>query len=459
MNSAGSRLALLLVLLLPGSAQAGERTNVMGLGMGRTAAACARGLDAIGINPARLSGPENTLITISLLPFGMNAGTDFLTYDLYTEYFTGVATDSGRVGRYLTDADKRTILDAFDGGLGSGTLELETRALGLALDFDDVGIFAFTMTDRVAAFGRLPQEYLRFVFYGNAPGSLYDFGETSVKAAWTREYSLTYARSLPALPFIASSTAGVSIKLVQGFSYFAVERFNSVLATSADGVLDGTVDFWSRRAGLDPAVDRMTPFPAPAGKGIAFDMGLAAAVNDILRAGLSVTDIGSISWTGGVRQTVASGVIHLDNPLDEAQRDSVEDALRGNEREGSGFSTSLPTTLRLGVAVELHRITTLRSLIYGELLVAADYTQGLVDAPGTSTTGRFSFGLQYAPWKFLPLRAGASFWGAEGSSLAFGFGLRLGAFELDLATETVEWLVSPGTFSRGSAALGMKLRI
>lgn len=459
MNGAGGRLALLLLLLLPGSAPSGERTNVMGLGMGRTAVASARGLDAIGINPARLAGPDSTLISISLLPFGMNAGSDFLTYDLYTEYFTGVATDSGRVGRYLTDADKRTILEAFGGGLGSGTVELETRGLGLALDFGDVGTFAFTMTDRVAAFGRLPQAYLRFVFYGNPPGSVYDFAETSVKAAWTREYSLTYARPLPALPFVKSSTAGLSVKFVQGFSYFAVERFNSVLSTSPDGVLDGTVDFWSRRAGLDPAVDEMTPFPAPAGKGMAFDLGLAAVVNDFLHAGLSVTDIGSIAWTGGTRQTVASGLIHMDNPLDEAQRDSVEDALRGDEREGGEFSTSLPTTLRLGGAVELHRIKGLRSLIYGELLIAADYTQGLVEAPGTSTTGRFSIGLQYSPWKFLPVRAGASFWGAEGSSVSFGFGLHFGAFELDLATETVEWLVSPGSFSRGSAALGMKLRI
>jgi hypothetical protein len=452
-------LWLVLAFSLPLAALGGERTNIMGLGMGRTAVASSGGLDAIGINPANLAGPGNPAVTISLLPVGLNAGTDFMTYDLYTDYFTGVATDSGRVGRYLTGADKQRILGAFGGGLGNGTLEFETRGFGLALDVGAAGAFAFTLTDRVAAFGRIPQEYLQFLFYGNPPGSVYDFGETSVKAAWTREFTLTYARKLPALPFVQSSTAGISAKFVQGFSYFAIERFNSRLATSPEGVLDGTVDFWSRKAGLDPTVDEMTPFPAPAGKGFGFDLGVAAAVTDYFRAGLSVTDIGSITWTGNLRETVASGLIHMDNPLDGAQRDSVEDALRGVEREGSEFSTSLPTTLRLGGAVALHRIAGLRSLIYGELLVAADYTQGLVDLPGTTTTGRFSFGLQYAPWKFLPIRAGASFWGAEGSSFSFGVGLHFGVFELDLATETLEWVFSPGSFSRGSAAMGMKLRI
>jgi hypothetical protein len=459
MRRALSPLGLLLALCLPAALLAGERTNVTGLGMGRTGAASALGLDAVGINPARLSGPENAMVTISLLPVGMNAGTDFLTYDLYNAYFTGVDTDSGRMGRLLTDADKRSILEAFGGGLGSGAVELETRGMGLALEFGDVGAFAFTMTDRVAACGTIPQSYLRFIFYGNPPGSVYDFAETSVKAAWTREYALTYARALPTLPFVASSTAGLTLKLVQGFSYYAIERFNSRLATSPEGVLDGTVDFWSRQAGLDPTSDEMHPFPAPSGRGFGIDLGVAAAVNEFLSAGLSVTDIGSIRWSAGLRETVASGLIHMDNPLADSQRDSVEQALKGEEREGSEFSTSLPTTLRLGGAVELHKIRALKPLIYGQLLLTADYTQGLVDAPGTSMTGRFSFGLEYSPWKFLPLRAGASFWGAEGTGFSFGLGLHFGVFELDVATETVEWLVAPGSFSRGSAALGMKLRI
>lgn len=91
----------------------GERTNVRGIGMGYTAVATSRGLDAVGINPANLAYPDVGSVTISLIPFGVHVGSDFLTLGLYNEYFTGVNTDSGRVGRYLGETDKQRILSAF----------------------------------------------------------------------------------------------------------------------------------------------------------------------------------------------------------------------------------------------------------------------------------------------------------------------------------------------------------
>jgi hypothetical protein len=450
---------LLLFVGLTTLASAGERTNITGLGMGRTGVASSRGLDAIGVNPANLVAKDGALVTVSLLPFGMNVGSDFLTYDLYNDYFTGVATDSGRVGRYLTEADKQRILDAFTSDVGHGGLDFETRGFGLSLNFESLGTFALTISDRVSASGAIPREYLQFMFYGNPPGSVYDLKETSAKAEWIRDYTLSFAMQLPGLPFLRAGFAGASVKIIQGFSYIALERFNSKLTTSADGVLDGVVDTWSRRAGFNPSDEDFTPFPAPAGNGIGFDFGVAAELNDFARVGLSVTDVGSISWKRNLKENVASGTIHLDNPLDQAQRDSVENAVKGEERPGQEFSSPLPAVLRLGASFELHRLDAVKSLVAGELVVAVDYTQGLSDAPGASLTPRFSIGMQYSPWKFLPIRAGASFWGAEATGLSLGLGFHAGVFEIDIASESVEWLVDPGSFSRGSLALGMKIKI
>jgi hypothetical protein len=456
-RTAGS--VLLLLLLGYSTAGAGERTNVAGLGMGRTAVASSRGLDAVGINPANLVAHDGALVTLSILPLGVNVGSDFLSYDLYSEYFTGVATDSGRVGRYLTDADKQHILDAFTSGVGHGGLDFETRAFGLSLAFETVGAFAFTVSDRIAATGAIPQEYVQFLFFGNPPGSVYSFGETEASVEWLRDYALSFGMQLPEFPFVQAGYAGASVKIIHGFSYFALERFNSRMTTSTDGVLDATIDTWTRKAGFDPGDGDFTPFPAPGGTGLGFDLGVAADLNDYARVGLSVTDIGSITWKNNLTENVASGVIHLDNPLDAAQRDSVENAVKGEEREGQQFSSPLPTTLRMGVAFELHKISALKPLLYGELIVAADYTQGVTEAPGTSLRPRLSLGLEYSPWKFLPIRAGASFWGEEEPSFGIGLGFHAGFFEFDIAAESVEWLVNPGTFSRGAFAMGMKIKI
>jgi len=200
-------------------------------------------------------------------------------------------------------------------------------------------------------------------------------------------------------------------------------------------------------------------FPAPAGTGFGLDLGVASDVNEYLRVGLSITDIGSVRWSGNVDEIVRTGTIHLDDPLNEAQRDSVENAVMGETRSGGEFTTSLPTTLRLGVAVELHKIPGLKEFFWREWTLACDYNQGLVESAGVAALGRLSMGLEFRPWNFLPLRTGLSFFGADGFSFAFGFGLHSGSFEFDLASEHVNYMLSEESFAHGSVALGMRVKI
>jgi len=453
----------ILALLGRQAAEAGDRTNIPGLGMGRTSVASSRGLDAVGINPANLARPCDGMVSIALSPIAVSVGSDFLTNDLYTKYFTGVATDSGRIGYSLTDADKREILNAFPGSVGHAVADAEARPLGIAVSLGEVGTVALTMTDRVAGMIAIPRSYMEFLFNGNPPGSFYDFSESNGVVFWSREYAVSFGKNLPSPVFLRSLSVGASLKLVHGFGYYEVERFNSTLATSADGMLDGTIDLLTRGAGLDPTGNssmRVSPFPDVAGRGFGLDLGAAGELTDFLRVGIGVTDIGSMTWDGNVRQTSALGTIHMDNPLDPAQRDSVEKALKGTTEQGSAFSTALPTVLRLGVAVELHRLRGLKKLIMGELLVAADYSQGLTGTYGSSTNPRVSLGMEYKPWSILPLRAGVSFGGVEaGVNVALGVGFHFGVFDLDLASENVEWIFSPSETAHGSLALGMRFGI
>ena len=217
------------------------------------------------------------------------------------------------------------------------------RPLGLAVQVRGFGTMALTMTERAAADVRIPAQYVRFLLYGNPPGSVYDFGATAVNAWWTREYAMTLATTLHDVMGLPSLSVGVGGKIVHGYGVAQVTRFNSRLETGTNGVLTGAVDMESRSAGIDPIAGTgnggYSPFPEPAGEGFGVDLGLAAQLSPLLRVGLSVTDIGSITWSRNVRVARAESTFVVDNPADETQRDAVEHALRGEAHDGDPFTT------------------------------------------------------------------------------------------------------------------------
>jgi hypothetical protein len=457
-------LAALLVAWAMAVRAGGERSNVRGLAMGMTGTAPALGLEALGVNPANLATQQHEGVAIGLFPLGVQVGSDFLTYGLYSDYLTGLDTDSGRVGRHLSDADKQTILNAFDGDVGTVGLDASVRPIGIAVGLGSAGAVAFSITERVSAEVGLPRKTLEFMFYGNTPGSVYTFDGSALAAAWTREYALTYALDLGRVGPAQSFRVGATIKAVHGFGYAELVRAKTRLATSEYGALDGTLDGLVRTAGADPFTgdgDNATfsLFPQPAGSGVGADLGVAAILGEAWTVGLSVTDIGSIAWTHGLKEYYSVGTLHLDDPLSKSQRDSVEEAVLGDEQPGSAFSTSLPTALRTGVAVALHKLPWGKEWLAGELIVALEYDQGFSSMPAGFESGRLGIGLEYAPIPVLPIRGGASFVGGRSTIMAIGFGIRTGVVDLDLAAENVDWIFTPRALSTGSMALGITVRI
>jgi len=456
-------LAVLAMVWIGSAFASGERTNIQGMGMARTFVASSRGLDAVGINPANLAAPDEGTVTIGLMPLGLHVGTDFMNYGMYKEYFTGEESADGRIGHYLTDGDKQDILESFPNGLGHATAHVEARPIGISLHLEGVGTFAITMTEFVTMSIAVPQDYARFLLYGNPPGTTYDFSETAASASWLREYALSYGTTLPAPAFLKSLSAGVGVKLVHGFGHYGIDRFNTQFTTGTDGILQGAMDNRIRMAGIDPVrgVESAAyqPFPAPAGTGWGFDLGVAGEITDYLRAGMSVTDIGSVEWTRNLEQAVASGNVRMDNPLDEAQRDSLEDAVSGENMSCDAFSTALPTSFRVGAAIELHKIPVLKRILFGEWVFACDYNLGLVESAGILQEGRFSMGLEFKPCGFLPLRTGISFGGADHYNFALGFGFHFGVFDMDFASEHLNFLLSEASLAHGSVAMGMRVRI
>ena len=440
-----------------------ERSNVQGMGMARTALLSSRGLDAVGINPANLAYSEGKTVTFSLFPFGVHLGSNFMDYDLYTTYFTGVDSDSGRVGKFLTDADKQKILDAFPRGVGTLFTNFEIRLFGLSIEIPKLGTFAFTVSEHANAFANIPKDYAEFVLYGNPPGSFRDFSETDAKASWTREYELSFGMPLQRLMFTKTLEAGIGLKLIHGFGYFGIDRFNTSVETSPTGTLTGILHFGSLASGVDFMQDNnknsggnFDPFPAPAGVGYAVDLGVSSHVTDCIYAGLSLTDLGSMQWTRNAEEVTADTVMVVDDPVGTGQKDAVDRTVKGNKRKVDSFYSTLPTQLRLGVALQVDKWPGNEGFP-GELLVELDYTQGFKDTPGSTTAARFSLGVEYLPLSWLPIRTGVSVGGIDRFNLAFGLGFHFGSFTMDLGSENVTALLAPRSFSSASIALGMKL--
>ena len=445
------------------AAVAGERTNVRGLGMGGASVALSSGTDAVGVNPANLALPEGGKFSLSLLPVAVRVGSDFLTYGLYTRYFTGVATDSGRVGRNLSDADKSRIFNGFPGDVGRVEAVAEARPVGLMIRMERIGTFALTVTETAGGDMILPHDYARFLLYGNPLGSSLDFTRTRAQASWLREYAVSFGRDLPPLGPLQSLTGGISLKIIHGYGYYELGSTNTRLVTSSDGTLRANVNAYSRSAGVKQFEGDGGPgyslFPAPAGSGLGLDLGVAGRVNEFLRLGFSVTDVGSIRWKRGLEESRCDTVISVDDPFNSNLDDLIHGALKATTREGTAFSTGLPTTFRLGFGLALHKLPLTKGFLFGELDLAVEFDHCVEETPLVPRGSRFSVGMEYRPWEFLPLRTGVSVGGPGHGSLALGIGLHLGVFVLDVASEDIGWLFSRDTFSYGSAAVGMRLQL
>jgi hypothetical protein len=257
-------------------------------------------------------------------------------------------------------------------------------------------------------------------------------------------------------------TAGIGVKYVQGFAYYELDHFITRFATGVDGVLSGSVDMMARSSSVDMLHDSNNdgymPFPEPAGQGWGFDLGVAGEIMDGVSVGLAVTDIGWIEWTRHVEIAKAESSFVVDNPMDETQRQGVENAMKGQTRSAEPFTSSLATKVRIGVAAELHKLPFFKDFLFGELSVAADYNQGFSDGPLSSTRGRFSLGMEYRPWRFLPVRTGVSVGGEDRFNFALGIGFHLGFLDVDFGSENVGWIFDNDNFSYASLAAGLKFR-
>jgi hypothetical protein len=308
---------------------------------------------------------------------------------------------------------------------------------------------------------------LEFGLFGNEVGKTYEFNDLALTASYTRNFNLSYARDITEYvpDFFRKVTAGINLKLVQGYGYATIGHFNASLLTQNDHSIvlnsDSQINLavspdygieWDFDSTGTP-VQNIGAFPSPAGSGFGFDIGFAAELDDIWSFGFALTDIGTITWDGENVNYTSKGSFTLSKP-DSTQLDSLSNQLKGNGAFGNSFSTSLPGALRLGASFRLDKF--LDGAFPGEMLVVADLNQGFNNEPGNSTTPRFSLGFEWRPAGWFPIRSGWSFGGADGFNWGFGFGFDTGFLDIDLATSDLQSLIGGNSAKKVGIALASR---
>jgi hypothetical protein len=442
--------------------------------MARTFVVDARSVDALGINPANLALDDRLPFTLALPSVGIRVSSELINYDAYNNYFTGIPDPQNpgkRIQKVLTDQDKNDLLGLMPTN-GSTRADVEANVLGMSIQLGKIGSVGFDITEHAGVRLDIPKEYLKLFLFGfDASGSSYNFNGTSASAWWWREYNLSYANRLPwDLPFLHDARFGIGVKFARGYGAMETDHYNGSLANTIVGgnqyQIQAAFDFLTRRSGSNvfgtdsakKSTFNYKPFPDPAGKGLGLDLGINGEVMDGFRLGVSITDIGKISWDQNLVETYGAYSATLTDPFDSTQQANLKNGFKGSNRTGQPFTTALPTTFRIGAAFETAKMPVLH-YIPGNMLMELDYNQGLNNSLGNSTIPRVSLGTEWRIIPILPLRTGITVGGGDQFKWAFGFGLDIWVLSLDIGTENFGMLFSPRSFSMFSAAAGLRIRV
>lgn len=440
-------------------------TDARSMSLGKTSNAISQGVYSIGINPANLLNTNETVDISTVLPLphlSIDAGTNILSVNDLNYYFGSV---DGH-GRVLSDNDKQNLNSLFNGGgLVFGNASFTLFSIGIRLK-PSIGAFAFSINDFIEGDVTVPQALSTLLTNGNPKNSTYNFDDTKFNSWWLRNYSLSYAREIDGIKstFLNKLTAGISLKLYQGYEYAQSVQVNgNSVQTGTNNQINLNTNYVIQSAfssnfhvkysfdSTDTGKSNMSAFPSPAGTGFGFDLGFSAEIFNNWSVSLAITDIGSIKWDQNTALTTSTGQYTITDVTNKDQQDSIKNKFQGTSVPGGSFTTDLPTTLRLGAA---HMFNFGENGVFpGTLLVAMDINQGFNDEPGNSTKTRVSIGGEWKAAHGAPLlRTGFSFGGLLGFHWGLGLGIPAGPLEFNLATLDLQSFLKPDSAKHISVA-------
>lgn len=445
-------LLLAAGLALPTAALAqNELSNFSATGRGGVINTFATDYQAIGINPANLGRNPNFKVAFTIGEIGAGIGSQSLSKTTFKHM---LYDGEQRIGA----AERATLVDQFSGD-NVLNLNLDTNLFGLAVTLPNgLGGIAFSSRQRIAGHLALNRNAADIIINGqnaaiirqyyptpnttgtptptnpSAPMISTVLDGTSIQAAATNEFNIAYGVQVLQREGFKLS-AGVGYRYIQGIGITDIRATSGNLTayTSLSPVFN--VNYGALASNASNFNYESGDGLNPVGKGHGFDLGLSAEVGKIVRLGASVTDLGSMTWTGNVlessdqrlQQTTATGVTTY-NVLEEISKqfDNDNESLfkytPAKERKAD-----LPTKLRLGGGVRISKF----------LEAGLDVTMPLNKVAGNLTNTFVGVGVDYRPINWLKLSSGFTGGAGYGKSLPLGLTFVTPVWEAGISTRDV----------------------
>jgi Family of unknown function (DUF5723) len=396
-------LIIVLMVMLFGQrlANANHYNNARSLAMAKSFTSLALNYQVLGVNPANLALQNNGSLGLEFFSAGVRLSNNSFSLSDYNNYN----------GEHLSQADKDDILskvpvDGLEGSFESGLS---------ALSFS-TGSFAVGLTGNGNGNINLDREILELIFNGNSVGDSVDVSNAFGTGIAHADFNVSYGAQLKQTKW-GTLNWGINLKYIYGLAFAEVEEAQGYISTQTGGI------------NSEGAIQIKT---SEGGSGFGMDVGFSAQYKQNWVFSLAVTNlISKINWNKE-NQLKTYSFAWSNWTVENSDDDSLITSDEFDEEIGS-FSKSLAPQLAMGASTS-----------YKSLLVSFDFKQGFSNLGNVSTKPQFSIGCEAGFLSVLPLRAGVSLGGIEGSSAAVGFGLNLRPFYLDFAYTTTGSLTPTG---------------
>jgi hypothetical protein len=258
---------------------------------------------------------------------------------------------------------------------------------------------------------------------------------TAIQLAWTNEYNVSYGLEVLSKATF-KLTAGAGYRYIQGIGVADIradEGGELLTAYSALSPIFG-VDYSALANNPNFRPENGSGLQ-PVGRGHGYDLGVAAEIGKIVRVGASLTDMGSMTWTGNVVTAADQRLQPTSAPGIESY-DVLKEIVRQFDTDQNNLFTydaqqerkaDLPAKLRLGAGV---RISSL-------LEAGVDFTAPLNNVAGNLTSPFLGLGVDFKPTRWLRLSSGVSGGAGFGTNLPLGITLVTPVWEAGVSSRDV----------------------
>lgn len=382
-------IILAVLSMIPAAIYPMGLSSAQAVAMGGSFMGLAKGVYAPLYNPANIGLSDYRQFGIEVAGVGARISNNSFSLADYNNY-------SGAV---LNEDDKSAILGKIPSDGLKINADIEARALALSL-----GSVVFSMSGNAATEVNLGKDALELFLRGNGLNDTFSLDGMYSEAIAYATAGISYGASIYKLG-TRQLAVGASYRYIRGIAYEKVTELRGGVMTLPTGYHgEGT----------------MIAQTAKGGNGYAADLGAALRLSDSYAAGICINNLlSSIRWNDKTEE-------HGYNfKFDSVTAENMDDSIIVSDdytKEISAFKSKLPAVMRLGLAKTS-----------GKLLWALDWEQGFRQVAGSSSQPRISAGVEYRFVGFLPLRAGYSLGGKNGSVISGGLGLNIALAYLDLA--------------------------